>query len=295
MLVSAECKRLIHQESLLFERDYKEHFLAGETKNRHIGEPYLLHHEGTNRGVLLIHGLMAAPEEVREWADFLYSKEYTVYAPRLAGHGTSAVDLSRRSYNDWVESVNRGHAILKTCCDQIIVAGFSTGAGLALHQALSNPEAFAAVISVNAPLKFKNISSCFAEIIDQWNRFLNVMGIKRMRRDFVVNHPDNPHINYHRCPVRSIVQVKALMKKVYGTLSALSMPALIIQAKNDPKVASRSGRRIYDRISSTDKIYRDVHFHLHGIVRGDISRDVFEEVATFLNRLAERQYFPHRL
>jgi len=70
MLVSAECKRLMHQESLLFERDYKEHFLAGETKDRHIGEPYLLHHARTNRGVLLIHGLMAAPEEVREWADF---------------------------------------------------------------------------------------------------------------------------------------------------------------------------------------------------------------------------------
>ncbi len=76
------------------------------------------------------------------------------------------------------------------------------------------------------------------------------------------------------------------MKKVYGALSALSMPALIIQANNDPKVESRSGRRIYDRISSTDKMYRDIHFHLHGIVRGEISRDVFEEVETFLNRLA---------
>ena len=286
MLVSAECKRLMHQESLLFERDYKEHFLAGETKDRHIGEPYLLHHAGINRGVLLIHGLMAAPEEVREWAAFLYSQGYTVYAPRLAGHGTSAVDLAHRSYDDWVGSVTRGHAILKTCCDQIIVAGFSTGAGLALHQALTNPEAFAAVISISAPLKFKGISSCFAEILDQWNGFSRIMGIKHLRRDFVINHPDNPHINYHRCPVRSIVQVKALMKKVYGALSALSMPALIIQANNDPKVESRSGRRIYDRISSTDKMYRDIHFHLHGIVRGEISRDVFEEVETFLNRLA---------
>jgi len=278
----------MHQESLLFKRDYKEHFLAGETKDRHIGEPYLLHHAGTNRGVLLIHGLMAAPEEVREWADFLYSQEYTVYAPRLAGHGTSAVDLAQRSYDDWVDSVNRGHAILKTCCEQIIVAGFSTGAGLALHQAITNPEAFAGVISISAPLKFKNIFSCFVEKLDQWNWFLRNMGIKRMRRDFVANHPDNPHINYHRCPVQSIVQVKALMRKVYGVLSTLSMPALIIQANNDPKVEGRSGRRIYERISSTDKMYRDVNFHLHGIVRGEISRNVFAEVETFLKRLAWR-------
>jgi esterase/lipase len=288
MSVSAECKRLLHEESLLFAGDYEKYFLAGETKDRYIGEPYLLHHAETNRGVLLIHGLMAAPEEVREWADFLYSQGYTVYAPRLAGHGTSAVDLAQRSYADWVDSVNRGHAILKTCCEQIVVAGFSTGAGLALYQALTKPEAFAAVISISAPLKFKSISSCFAEQLDRWNSFLRLMGIKRLRRDFATNYPDNPHINYHRCPVVSIVQVKALMKKVYKALPTLSIPALIIQADNDPKVESGSGRRIYDRISSLGKAYRDIHFHLHGIVRGGISRNVFAEVAAFLNRLAWR-------
>ncbi|MGP8154460.1 MAG: alpha/beta hydrolase [Smithella sp.] len=276
----------MQQESLLFERDYKKYFLEGETKPRHIGEPYLLHHPETNRGVLLIHGLMAAPEEVRELADFLYSQGYTVYAPRLAGHGTSAIDLAQQSYGDWVASVNRGHNILKTCCGRIVVAGFSTGGGLTLHQAVTKPKDFTAVISINAPLKFKSISSIFAEQLDRWNSFLSAMGIKNMRRDFVANHPDNPHINYHRCPVRSIVQVKALMKKVYAALPTLSIPALIIQADNDPKVAGHSGRKIYDRISSSDKTYREIHFHLHGIVRGEITRDVFPEVADFLNLFA---------
>ncbi len=288
MLTPAECKFLADQESLLFERDYQNYFLAGETKPRHIGKPYLLHNTATKRGVLLIHGLMAAPEEVREWADFLYSQGYTVYAPRLAGHGTSATDLARHSYKDWTDSVNRGHAILKTCCEQIVVAGFSTGAGLALHQALFKQNAFLAVISISAPLRFKSISSCFAEQVDGWNVFLHTLGIKRMRKDFVPNDPDNPHINYHRCPVRSIAQVKALMKIVYKALPSLSIPALIIQATNDPKVEGRSGRKIFERIASPDKTYRDVDFHLHGIVRGEISRHVFPHVLTFLNRLAWR-------
>jgi esterase/lipase len=288
MSVSDECKQLIQQESLLFERDYKKYFLEGETKPSHIGEPFLLHHPETNRGVLLIHGLMAAPEEVREWADFLYSQGYTVYAPRLAGHGTSALDLAEQSFYDWVDSVNRGHNILKTCCGQIVVAGFSTGAGLALHQAVTKPGAFKAVISISAPLKFKSFSSRFAEQLDRWNLFLSAMGIKRLRMDFVPNHPDNPHINYARCPVRSIVQVKALMKKVYAALPSLLIPVLIIGADNDPKVEGKSGRKIYNCISSPDKVCREVHFHLHGIVRGEVTRDVFPEVADFLNRLAWR-------
>ena len=280
------------QEALLYERDYERHFLAGETKPRPIGEPYLLHHAGTNRGVLLIHGLMAAPEEVREWADDLFSQGYTVYAPRLSGHGTSAADLAQRSYDDWTDSVDRGHAILKTCCERIVVAGFSTGGGLALHQALTKPEAFAGVISVSAPLKFKGLSPCFTEQLDRWNSLLRTLGIERMRRDFIVNDPDNPDINYRRCPLRSIVQVKALMRKVYGALPALSIPALIIQGEDDPKVEGRSGRRIYDRIASSDKVYCDVRFHLHGIVRGEISRTVFAEVSAFLDRLTWRSCCP---
>lgn len=288
MLISTDCQRLIQRESLLFRRDYQKYFVHGETKPYHIGEPYLLHHPESRCGVLLIHGLLAAPEEVREWAEFLLSSGYTVYAPRLAGHGTSAADLARRNYGDWVDSVNRGHAILKTCCQQIVVAGFSTGGGLALHQAITKPEAFSAVISVSAPLKFKSVSSIFAESLDLWNALFRAMGVKRLRRDFVANDPDNPHINYFRCPVRSIVQVKKMMNKVSGALSTLSMPALIIQADHDPKVEPQSGRRIYDRIASSDKKYREIAFHLHGIVRGEVSREVFTDVASFLKSLSWR-------
>lgn len=286
--MSAECQQLLDQEALLFEQEYKEHFLAGETKSRHIGAPYLLRNTETNRGVLLVHGLMAAPEEVRQWADFLYARGYTVYAPRLAGHGTSAPDLARRRYRDWKDSVERGHAILKACCEKIIVAGFSTGAGLALEIALRKQTEFEAVIAVSAPLKFKSASSFFAEALDRWNVLLSMIGITRFCRDYVPNEPDNPEINYHRCPVRSIVQVKALMRNVRKALPELSIPALIIQANNDPKVSVQSGRRIHKCIRSRNKTYREVAFHLHGIVRGEITRVVFADVLAFLNQLSWR-------
>ncbi|MDD5170798.1 MAG: alpha/beta hydrolase, partial [Syntrophales bacterium] len=172
-----------------------------------------------------------------------------------------------------------------SCCDQIVVAGFSTGAGLALQQALAKQDEFVAVISISAPLRFKSFSSHFAEQACKWNSILRTMGIVSMRKEFTPNDPDNPHINYHRCPVQSIVNVKTLMKNVYKALPSLSIPALIIQANDDPKVAGRSGRKIYDRIASPDKKYQEIDFNLHGIVRGEITRDVFPCVARFLNRL----------
>lgn len=276
---------LLDEENRRFERAYHAHFLNGETKPKNIGEPFLLRNFSSSTGILLVHGLMAAPEEVRQWAQFLYSKGYTVYGPRLAGHGTSAVDLSTRYYNEWMESVDHGIDILKTCCKRVVIGGFSTGAGLALYQAIQKPSVFDGVISISAPLKFKGVSTNFVEILHAWNQAAIQLGMARLTKKYAQNHPDNPHINYHRCPIQGIVEVKALMKKVYGSLSSLKIPSLIIQGKNDPKVDGQSGEKIFQRINRMDSHYREINFHLHGIIRGPIAKEVFQEVETFLNTL----------
>jgi len=276
---------LLETELKRFYVAYQSYFIEGETKPKHIGEPFLLHNVSSTKGILLIHGLMAAPEEVREWAEFLYSKGYTVYAPRLAGHGTSAVDLSTRHYNEWIESVDCGVAILKACCNKIVIGGFSTGAGIALYQAIQNPNDFDAVISISAPLKFKGLSVNFVKLLHGWNRLVCCFEMNQLSMLYARNHPDNPHINYHRCPIQSIVEVKALMKRVYNSLSSLEIPSLIMQGTSDPKVDGKSGERIFQRICHPDAYYRGIDFHQHGVIRGSIAREVFGEVEKFLNTI----------
>jgi carboxylesterase len=278
-------KGLLGEECQRFKREYQAHFVNGETKPKNIGEPFLLYNASSKAGILLVHGLMAAPEEVRQWAQFLYSKGYTVYVPRLAGHGTSSIDLSTRHYGEWMESVDRGIDILKTSCKRMVIGGFSTGAGLALYQAIQNPTAFDGVISISAPLNFKGVSTKFVKILHAWNQVAIQLGMPRLAKEYAPNHPDNPHINYHRCPIQGLAEVKALMKKVYNSLSTLKIPSLIIQGKNDPKVDGQSGPKIFQRINRMDSHYREIDFHLHGIIRGPIAKEVFQEVETFLNTL----------
>jgi carboxylesterase len=224
---------------------------------------------------------MAAPEEVKEWAIFLHEKGLTVYAPRLSGHGTSSKDLSTRKYNDWLDSVDRGHAILKTCCKKILVAGFSTGAGLALQSVILKPHDFEAVIAVSAPLRFKSFSSRFAELLNGFNFFCNYLGMSNRSGEFMTNDADNPHINYLRCPVSAFVQVKKLMKKVSRSLPDILIPTLVIQAKNDPKVAPESGPAIFKLLGTNKKHFSWIDYNMHGIVRGEIAIKVFKEVETF--------------
>ena len=287
-----QCQVLLDAELALFNEEYDRHYLAGESKAKHIGQPFLLHQPykngAVNKAVLLVHGLMAAPEEVRQWADYLFAQGYTVYAPRLAGHGTSAVDLSNRNMLEWVDSVQRGHEILKNCSDEITIAGFSTGAALTLHHAIQNPDAFNGLISISAPLKFKKFSAHFAKPVHYWNRLINVLRLPNPKKEYVTNHADNPHINYLRCPVSSIVQIQKLMKGIRGKLATVEMPSLMIHATGDPKVDVQSSQDIYDLIGSESKKYHEIDFDLHGIIRGDISGQVFAHVGDFLEELQSK-------
>jgi carboxylesterase len=273
---------LVAAESALFIKEYEKNYCPGESKPPDIGMPFFLHSPLSDTGVLLIHGLMAAPEEVREWAQFLHEKGLTVYAPRLSGHGTSSKDLSTRNYHDWLDSIDRGHAILKTCCKKIIVAGFSTGAGLALQSVILKPHDFKAVIAVSAPLRFKKFSSRFAETLNGFNLFCNHLGMGNLAREFMKNDADNPHINYLLCPVSAFVQVKKLMIKLRQSLPDIEIPALVIQAKNDPKVAPGSGPAIFKLLGTDKKHFAWIDYHMHGIVRNEIAGEVFKEVESFL-------------
>ena len=273
---------LLRAEAELFVKEYANHYCADESKPQAIGMPFLMHVPQSDTGVLLIHGLMAAPEEVREWAAFLHAKGLTVYAPRLSGHGTSSKDLSIRSYNDWLASVDRGHAILKKYCKKILIAGFSTGAGLALQSVIMKPRDFEAVISVSAPLKFKKFSSKFAEMLNAFNLLCHDWGMSGLAKEFMKNDADNPHINYLLCPVSAFVQVKKLMKQVRKSLPDIKIPALVLQAKKDPKVAPQSGPVIFKLLGANKKHFSWIDYDMHGIVRGEIAGEVFKEVESFL-------------
>ena len=272
-------------EMLRFYEDYETHVREGEAKPHDIGAPFFHHNPKADTGILLIHGFLSAPKQLREWADALSVQGYTVYAMRLAGHGTSPEDLKGCTHEEWMGDVDRAHRILEGCCKKVIVAGFSMGAGLALAQALAKPNAFQAVISVSAPLKLKKRASSGAEALDDWNRLCRAIGLRWFAKEFVSNPTSTPDTNYLKCPIAGVVQVKALMKSVWRGLPSLAIPALIIQGKGDPTINDTSGKKIFRRIAHPCKTYREIPFHLHDIVQGPIAQELFAEVTAFIASL----------
>jgi esterase/lipase/1-acyl-sn-glycerol-3-phosphate acyltransferase len=280
----------IRLEKELFEKDYQQYYLPGETKPKNIGEPFFLKNFFSRKGVILIHGYMAAPEEIRPLADYLYLNGYNVYGVRLRGHGTSPEDLAVRKWEKWYNSASRAYIIMKNSVKTFSIAGFSMGGGIALLQAANKPGRFAGVISINAPLQLKGISPKFAPFIVAWNTLLTKMNVDKWKMEFVKNEPENPHINYTRNPVRGGYELDKLMRFVENRLKNITDPALVIQASGDPVVDSISGQEIFDGIGAKEKQLMRVDAMNHGILRGKASDEVCKRVLQFLNSLKKYNF-----
>ena len=278
-------KHFIDLDQRLFEQDYRRYYIEGESKPEHIGRPFFLKRFFSGKGVILVHGYMAAPEEIRPLAEFLHKKGYNVYGVRLRGHGTAPEDLAGRKWEKFYDSASRAYIIMKNSVKKIAIGGFSTGAGVALLQAANKPGRYAGVISINAPLKLQNISSKLSSMVVMWNKFISRIRMKKGKMEFVTNTPENPHINYFRNPVSGVNELEKLMKHVEDHLKYVVDPALIIQGSDDPVVNPVSGLEIFERMGTSDKKLIRIYATHHGILRGNEAAEVQKHVNDFLKKI----------
>lgn len=276
--------RIIKKELDDFEADYVKFYVEGESKGTDIGRPHFINRRFSNKGLLLIHGYMAAPEEVKSLAEYINRLGLKVYVPRLKGHGTSPEDLANRKYDDWIDSVESGYAIISSLCNHVIVGGFSTGAGLALELVSRVPD-IKGVFAVNPPMKLQDFSSRFVPAVDAWNSIMKKMRLKSMAKEFVENKSEHPHINYLRNPVSGIRELERLMEKVKTKLGDITIPALIVQGRNDPIVNPEGSKEIYEELGSIDKSYESLEFERHGILMGAGSNEVHQVIGEFVKRI----------
>ncbi|MFZ1980946.1 MAG: alpha/beta fold hydrolase [Smithella sp.] len=272
-------------DMMLFDTDYKQYYIENESKPKNIGEPFFLKHFFSRKGIILVHGYMAAPEEIRPMADYLYKNGYTVYGVRLRGHGTAPEDLAIQNWKKWYDSASRAYIIMKNSVKTFSIAGFSMGGGIALLQAANKPGRFSGVISINAPIKLMSVASKFAPVIVAWNKLLTKIKIDKWKMEFVKNDPEYPQINYLRNPVSGGYELDKLMRFVENRLGKVTDPTLIIHASGDPVVDPVSGEEIFEKLGTKEKQLIRVYANHHGILRGKEADEVNATVLTFLKKL----------
>lgn len=279
-------RHLARSDQGMFKEDYDRYYDEELSKPEEIGAPFYLNPGRSRVGILVCHGYMAAPEEVRPLGDYLARFGYSVYGPRLGGHGTSPYNLVDVTWSDWYDSFNRGYAVLRNACERVIIGGFSTGGTLALLATANKEDKIAGLFSVNAPLQLKSITTKLVGPIHFWNELLERFSIDEGRLEYVDNEPENPEINYTKTSIKGVRELGLLMDRCRELLKRVSVPTLVIQEKNDPVVNPQSASIILDNISSKEKEFYTFEYGRHGILRREGCEEVFLRIREFVERIS---------
>lgn len=282
-------KLLLENDVMNFEKDYAKYYDSEHSKAKNVGCPYFIEpskKRNKNKvGILLCHGYKSSPKEVEALAKFLQKSGYYVYAVRLKGHGTSPKNMLDICWQDWHDSFNRGYAYLRNYTNEISFIGFSTGALISLYSASCKKSNIKSVISINAALRLKDIRSKFVPAINLWNDLLEKFKIEKAKFEYVEDDPEYPDFNYRRNYLHGVEELGKLMEKCEKNLEKVKAPAFVIQAKNDPVISSKSGKLVYDNISSAIKEIYEPDLDNHVIINGKNKEKIFAKIEDFLQKI----------
>jgi esterase/lipase len=231
--------------------------------------------------VLLIHGFLSGPAELRSLGERLHADGHHVLGVRLKGHGTSPWDLRGRSWQDWAASVERGYDILKAYSQSVHIVGFSTGGLLALNHAAKYPNRrIKSVTSVSAPVHFRNKNMIFVPLLHHANRLVSWVTSEGLM-PFRPNKPENPTVNYQHIPIRALYQLQQLIYHLTKDKLSIAANVYLFQGDKDPVVDPASVETLEKLISADTTTVTLLDSDIHGVVYRNID-DVQQKICACL-------------
>jgi carboxylesterase len=211
------------------------------------GDPSAFLFEGSDVGVLLIHGFTGSPAEMRPIGRYLNERGLTVLAPLLPGHGTQVEDLNQVQWTDWTAAAEEALAELQQSCQQTFVAGLSMGGLLTLYLASRHPE-LPGIVTYAAALDITDWRRHFAPIVKRLFKT-----VSKPEEHWADPEAEQLLWSYDVYPVGGATQVFALRDEVKASLAQITCPALITYSTSDPTVTVEAAQTILASIASEDK------------------------------------------
>ncbi|TKC16409.1 alpha/beta hydrolase [Robertmurraya kyonggiensis] len=198
--------------------------------------------KGNRIGLLLSHGFMGTPQSVEYLGKEFSDLGYTVYAPRLAGHGTDYRDLENATYEDWFAELEKGYKLLKENCSTIFVMGQSMGGTLALWLG-SKYKDIKGIVLINPALT-----------LPSYEKWIGVSNPRYLDESAPDIKAENVHeITYSKVPIQSIHQLQALMGRTPELLPLINHPLLCFKSAVDHVVPPENTVYIFDHVTSVEK------------------------------------------
>ncbi|WP_010532014.1 alpha/beta fold hydrolase [Lentibacillus jeotgali] len=208
-------------------------------------EAETFYYPGNTTGILVIHGFTGTTQSMHYLGKQLAEEGFTVFGPRLSGHGTDPEDMEQSTYHDWIETVETGLEKLQATCEEVFVAGLSMGGTLSLYLAENHPE-IKGIMPINAATHMPDLIKNYETLKDTDTQFVEGIGSD-------IKQEGVEELAYKLTPVKSMKELISLSEMVKDKLPEITAPAMILSSAEDHVVPPENSREIYESISSSDR------------------------------------------
>ena len=229
---------------------------------------------GNEIGVLVIHGFTGSTQSMRFLGERLAETGFTVFGPRLTGHGTDPEDMEASSYEDWMNDVQKGLEKLKQTCQSIFVCGLSMGGTLTLYLA-ENDQEIKGIMPINAAINLPEFIRNYELLSESNTRFVEGIG-SDIKQEGVTE------LAYSKTPVKSMGDIIPLTKEVKDKLGQITAPALIFKSQEDHVVPPENSDIIYESISSQDKTLVELKESYHVATLDNDKEEIAQKCIAFI-------------
>jgi carboxylesterase len=238
--------------------------------------------------VLCLHGFTGTPYEVAPLARALGTAGYTVSAPLLAGHGTTAAALAATRWGDWLASAEAAFDHLSSTCDggPVAVAGFSMGGLLALHLCRTRP--VAALVLMSVPLRLPAWQTAVLRGFARLPGFLRRNRLATLRKhdgsDVTDEHVRDENPSLTEMPLAGLAELVDLAETTRRDLSTISVPALVAHGERDKTIPQSASFELAGSLAgqTVERLWLPRSGHLIAV---DVERGkLCETVVRFLAR-----------
>ncbi|PIE98953.1 MAG: carboxylesterase [Treponema sp.] len=226
--------------------------------------------------ILLIHGFTGSPMEPAWLGKQLNDAGYTVYIPRLSGHGTNKADFLDSTWKDWLRTASEAYLNISAEHETVYVGGHSMGGLLAsLVAAKFNPEKlllFApAFLASGGPVWLSPFLKFFVKTLKSESESFY------KEPEFIKTMSDYIGVNY----VAKVADFYKLQKLAKKNLRYVKAETFIVLSKNDQQVPI-TVKDFLDKNLKASKEYMILEESSHNVI-DDMDREpVAKRVIGFL-------------
>ncbi|MDM5292024.1 alpha/beta fold hydrolase [Peribacillus simplex] len=196
---------------------------------------------GNSIGILICHGFNGTPQSVRYLGEKFAAKGFTVFAPRLAGHGTNEGEMETSHYQEWIQDVEMAYSKLKRTCTKVFAIGQSMGGALVLD--LATKVACDGILTINAALQVPEYEIYRNQLVPRF--------IPEGKPD--IKDDTTKEVTYDQVPSKAINQLLDIMEHTSQLLKNITCPILLFHSPEDHVVPDLCSYQIYETVMSSDK------------------------------------------